>query len=139
MPKITPGEWNNLNDQATVEALLAVPTLDITVAAEGGDAIAVSAQLQDILGNDLSLETLLIAWVSDAAGGALTGTPPDSGVAVTDGLQLEELTAEKTFMLMTGTDGLCELTLSESGVATWYVNFAIPGGPRVSSAAVTFA
>ena len=139
MPKITPTEWNTLNDQESVEAQLATPIVELTVAAEGGDAIVVTAQLQDFLANDLALVMGFLVWLSDTAGAVVTPTAPSGGTTVTDGLLIEEFTAERSFFVLSGVDGIFALTLSEAGVDTWYLNVCVPGGPIVSSAAITFA
>ncbi len=108
------------------------------IAAEGGDAIAVSVQLQDIQGNDLAELGHVTWWISDAAAGAPSGDAPSGGTAVTTGTALKEHTADVFGEAMTDATGLLVLTLTEAGDDSWYLNVAF-GGIVYTSAEINFA
>lgn len=110
---------------------------EFTVAAEDGDAIAVSVQARDAQGNALAQRCLVTYWLSDAAAGAPSADPPSAGSAVTTGVALKEHTADVLGEAMTDATGLLVVAVSEAAADTWYLNVAI-GGRVFSSGAITF-
>ena len=137
---VTPTEWDLANNPETVKAVATIPSVELTVGAQGGDIINVALQVVDGEGVALAQQLALFAWLSDTAGAALTGTAPSVGTSIgTDGVIIVEHTAETLFELLTDVDGVLDLNIEEAGADTWYLNVRLPGGAIVSSAAITFA
>lgn len=136
----TPSQWESENSPVKVQALASIPSVELTVGAQGGDIINVALQVVDAQGMALALQLALFAWLSDTAGAALTGTAPSVGTSIgTNGVIIVEHTAETLFELLTDVDGVLDLDIEEAGADTWYLNVRLPGGAIVSSAAITFA
>jgi len=112
--------------------------VDVTVGDEVTNAIVVSVQLKDLLGVALAGKRLIQWWLSDAAGGAATGTGPATSTAVTKGTAVNVYTAKISGAALTDANGELDLTLTETGAKTWYLNAACDG-IVVSSDAITFA
>ena len=121
---------------AIAAAIGGTPT--ITVAAEAADIIKVTVQLNDSAGNVLTAAHHCLCWLSDAAGGAMTATAPDGGVAIAAfGTLLNEGYAD--YQIITNSAGKFDLNITESGTPTWYLNVVNQSGRIYSSAAITFA
>lgn len=122
---------------ALADIIPGAPT--IAIAAEGGDAIAVSVQLKDAQGNNLAGKQRVSWYLSDAAAeGAVSADPPSGGTAVTTGRALVEHTAEVIGESLTDATGLLVLTLTEAGVDAWYLTVMV-GPHTVTSAVIQFA
>ena len=138
---------NVAGDLQTNINLLTAPTVAFTIgaeAAEAANAIAVLLQLEDGDGDDVAEFAHLRVWLTDLApaDSALTATAPDGGVALSasgEGVIVNETVANKLLECSTDTNGQLEILLTESGIATWYMQVALPGGGVVSSGAITFA
>jgi hypothetical protein len=115
----------------------------ITVGTEAGNAIDVAIQLKDRNGNALAEAALAVVWLSDASKGDVCATAPTGGWAAkagTDTKLLVALTANKAAIALADKDdGIVSVTITDSGVKTFYINAQIPGDPRIVSAAVAFA
>lgn len=116
-----------------------VNQVTITVGTEAANAINVAIQLKDGV-KDLGQRGSVFAYLSDDANGdSVAGTAPDGGVAIgTDGLAIP-LVAGKAFQLVSEADGDVDITITESGVDTWYLVVVLPDGRLVVSDAITFA
>jgi hypothetical protein len=115
-------------------------TVSIVVGAEAADVINVALQVEDAEGNALAEQKSFLAWLSDTAVAALTGTAPSAGTAIgTDGIIIVEHTAETLFELLTDSAGVLDLDIGEAGIDTWFLNIRLADGSIVSSATITFA
>lgn len=112
----------------------------ITIGTEADDAINVAVQLKDANGVAIAEKCGIEAYLSDVATGlGITATAPSSGVAVgTNGLAIELIT-DKFFSITSNASGQFDLTLTEAGVATWYLVLKMPDGSIIISDAITFA
>ena len=112
---------------------------EITVGAEDANAIPVTIQLKDGLGDDLAVRGAVHAYLSDDANGdSIAATAPSSGWAIgTDGL-LIPLVANKAALLVSEEDGDIDLAITEAGAATWYLVLVMPDGRLIVSDAITF-
>ena len=136
----SPSHWDLENNPETVKAAAQIPSVEITVGTQAGDVINVALQVVDGQGMALAQQLSFLAWLSDTAGAAVTGTAPSVGTAIgTDGVIIVEHTAEILFELLTDADGVLDLDIEEAGADTWYLNVRLPGGAIVSSGAITFA
>lgn len=109
--------------------------------AEAADAIAVSIQLKNALGDDLANRAAVDAYLSDDANGdtLLASSATLSVAAGTDGVVIEQST-DNSFKLVSEADGDIDVTITEtSGAATYYLVLVMPDGRLVPSAAITFA
>lgn len=134
--------WDIENcDGAAILAALGLDwTVEMIVGVQGGNIINVALQVQDAEGNDLAEQKSFLAWLSDTAGAALTGTAPSVGTSIgTDGVIIVEHTAETLLELLTDADGVLDLNIEEAGADTWYLNIRLANGAIVSSTAITFA
>lgn len=136
---VTPSEWDLRNNPKTAIAVTEVPGVEFTVGAESGTDINVAIQLVDDEDNAIEQQVLLYAWISATNPAAAIGTPPSGGAAIgTDGVVVEELTANASFLLLTDAAGAVDIDVTEAGAGTWYLNVQLPGGAVVSSDALTF-
>ncbi len=63
--------------------------------------------------------SLLECWLADSVGGGETGTAPAS-VTWSTGTVLQTVTADKHYLVVTPNTGVATVTVSYSGVKTWY-------------------
>lgn len=111
----------------------------ITVGAEAGDAITVSIQLKDALGNDLARRGAVHAYFSDDANGdSLAGTAFDTVAAGTDGVVVEPI-SNNFMLLVSEADGDIDIAIGENAAVTKYLILVMPDGSLVPSGAITFA
>ena len=113
--------------------------IDLTVLAEGGDEIVVELEVFDTEDNPLEEVRHLVAWLSDAAGGAPTSVAPNADVVISGGINLIEHTADIYFELLTDASGEAVFTIGDSGSPTFYLNVVQGDGTIFSSTAITFA
>jgi hypothetical protein len=125
----TAAELNKL-DGAPLAATFAI-------GADAGGTISVGIQLQDGNAADLAVRGSVFAYLSnDANGDAIATTAPDGGWAIgTDGL-LIPVVAGKAAQLVSEADGDIDITITESGTATWYLILVLPNGKLVASTAI---
>ena len=128
---------DNYGDQLA-QGLNAGWTIDLTVAAEGGDEIVVSLEVFDAEDNPLEEVRHLTAWLSDAAGGAPTAVAPNANVVISGGINLIEHTTDIYFELLTDANGEAVFTIGDSGSPTFYLNVVQGDGTIFSSTAITF-
>jgi len=90
-------------------------------------------------GNPLYDFGFVQAYISDNSDGStLAATAPSGGWAIgTNGLLLP-IIANKYATLRTNVAGLVDVTITETGVDTFYVVVILPDGTQVVSSAVTF-
>ena len=121
----------NLLDGQVADAVM-------TVSAETANVVSVGIQLNDAEGNALAVRGSVLAYLSDDANGdSIATTAPDGGVAIdTDGL-LIPIVANKAFQLVSEADGDIDLTVTETGDATWYLIIVLPTGLLLASDAIT--
>lgn len=112
----------------------------ITVAAEAGDARAITIQLKDALGNDVAEVTPVeIHMFANAAMTAYVTTGGSTGIAIgTDGALLA-VVAKKFFLATSEADGDIDLTWTDTGTEAAYLGLKLPNGRMIVSAALTNA
>lgn len=118
----------------------AVPRIGVTVAAETGDTIIVTLQLEDPSGNPLSRRWLGEVWLGDSAFGDLAATAPSGGVAVSTGQQLgADLVTDKHLKVISSSGGAIAIDVIDTGTPTYYLMAVGGGADLVASDAMTFA
>jgi hypothetical protein len=107
---------------------LSVPQYMLLVEVDGADVTlsVVNAKRQKVAG-----QFLLIVWTTTSQGGAPAGT---CTLTVGTGSLVQTITANRTHMILTDSDGVAVVTLASAG--TWYVmggpiTAADSGGPVV--------
>jgi hypothetical protein len=122
----------NLNDGEVANVVF-------TVGADLGGTANVAMQFNDAAGTAMAIRTSVFVYLSDDANGdSIAATAPDGGIAVgTDGLAIP-VVANKAFQCTTEADGDLDLTLTESGAATWYLAVVLPSGKLLVSTVITF-
>ncbi len=117
-----------------------VATVTAVVGVEGGNIINVALTFKDSRGQVLAARAAVQAYLSTLTTGAdIVATAPSSGIAIgTNGLLIEEI-ADKKFTLVCNAAGLADVSLTEAGVATFYLVCVMPDGSLVVSGAITFA
>jgi hypothetical protein len=126
---------------AELNALDGAPLdVDFTIGSEAVNAINVGLQLNDAGGSALAVRTSVFVYLSDDANGdSVAGTAPDGGWAIgTDGLLIPLVTG-KAGLVISEADGDIDITITESGVATWYLIVVLANGKLAASGAITFA
>jgi hypothetical protein len=116
----------------------AVADASITVGAEVANVRAITIQLKDAQGNDLTVrQSVLIAVLADANGDAFVTTGGSTGIAIgTDGALLA-LVAKKLFLAISEDDGDIDLTWTDTGTEAAYLAVVLPNGKLIISAAMT--
>jgi len=111
---------------------------DITIGDESSDARAITIQLKDYAGNDLSARASIIAYISAASGGdALCTTAFDTFEVGTDGVVVEDITTGQVIRLVSESDGDIDLTIEDTEARTGYLNLILPNGKLINGGAVT--
>ena len=138
-----PSALNLQGDFETAKALLDAIDVVITIGTQAADVINVS--LQVVIGDaqNIDINVVLVAWLTDTQGAdaAISSAAPDVGVALgTDGALVAELVANLMFYMVTDEVGVVDLDIEDAtGTPTWYLNVALPGGGVAVSDAITFA
>ena len=115
------------------------PCIDatITVGDEAANVRAITIQLTDANGDDVSEVTVIEAFVmSDATGTAIATTGGSTGIAIgTDGAILTTITAKKHFVLSSESDGDIDLTWTDTGTESVALALKMPNGNMITTAA----
>lgn len=111
----------------------------ITVGAENTNVRAITIQLLDANGADLTERTVVDVYVlADANGDAIVGTGGSTGIAIgTDGAILSTVTAKKHFRVISEADGDIDLTWTDTGTEVAYLALVLPTGRMIISSALT--
>ncbi len=114
--------------------------IGFTVGAESNNVVNVAIQLKDGDGNNLLVSVSVHVYISDTAGGAVAATAPDGGAAVgTNGTKIDTITADKSYIFKTDSNGQLDIDVTESGTDTFYLNVINPlTGEIESSTVLTF-
>jgi len=111
-----------------------------TIGTESENAIAVTIQLKDYLGNDVTAANSVMAWVSSTATGidpsALSGEIALTGSG--DGAVLIHLT-HYLYQLISEADGDIAVTITDTGTTAQYLTLLMPTGKLVVSTTLGFA
>lgn len=130
------------NSLVSNEIQVTSPCVDasITVGDEVTNARAITIQLKDSNGKDLTERTMVRAHVmADANGDAFATTGGSTGIAIgTDGALLA-VVAKKSFILVSEADGDIDLSFTDTGTEVCYLHLELPNGRRVVSSALTNA
>jgi len=111
----------------------------LTAGAKTSNHIDVTASVLDGNGNVVASEFDGKVWLSDVAGGALTGTNPTSACTVQAGVDIDQsfsTTVQRDFVASTSAGVLTIRVTNTSSPQSWFVNFGIQG--RVYSIQITF-
>ena len=109
-----------------------------TVGAEGSNTIGVSGVVKDPRGRALTTKVCLPFYLSADSDGNTIATAPSSGIAIgTNGLLIEH-TNNLAGLIITEDDGTFDITFSEAGALTNYLNVILPDGFIARSGAITF-
>lgn len=110
-----------------------------TIGAEATNAINVALQFRGANGRAIAERGSVLAYLSDDVNGdSVTATAPSSGVAIgTDGLAIETI-ADKSFLLVSESNGKLDVTLTEATAKTWYLVCVLPDGRLAVSGAIAF-
>ena len=130
------------NDLWSLGKQITVPCVDavITVGAEVSNARAITIQLKDSRGKDITYSQVIQAFVfADADAAAFVTTGGSTGIEIgTDGALLA-LVAKKAFILVSEADGDIDLTWTDTGTEAAYLGLLMPSGRLVMSSALTNA
>jgi len=121
---------------------VSAPAVDatITVGAENTNVRAITIQLRDSNGDDItSRQMVQIVVLADANGDAFAATGGSTGIEIgTDGALLA-VVAKKYFIAISEDDGDIDLTWTDTGTEAAYLGVILPSGRMVISDALTNA
>lgn len=102
----------------------------ITVGAESTNVRAITIQLKDANGNDISYAEIVTVYVfSDTTKQALATTGGSTGIAIgTDGTILETRVAKKIFEVISEADGDIDLTWTDTATESVVLGVKLPNG-----------
>lgn len=124
----------------TIKAFREVANAVITVGAEVANVRAITIQLADIAGRDISYRAAIRAVVlADANGDAFVATGGSTGIAIGVDGALLSLVAKKSFQLISEADGDIDLTWTDTGTEAAFLGLILPTGEVVISAPLTNA
>jgi hypothetical protein len=111
----------------------------ITVGAENTNVRAITIQLKDANGKDITYQEIVDIFVVGAANlNAIIGTGGSTGIAIgTDGAILETRVAKKVFTVASEADGDIDLTWTDTGTEAAFLAVRLPNGRVVFSSALT--
>lgn len=123
-----------------IKAHRAVAGARITVGAEVSNARAITIQLTDGAGRDISYRAAVdLVLLLDANGDAFAATGGSTGIAIgTDGALLATV-AKKRWTAISEADGDIDLTWTDTGTEAAYLGVILPNGAMVVSSALTNA
>lgn len=111
-----------------------VPKVVLSVGTEGSDSIAVTVTVTTTGASTIVKSGLIRMWLSDTSGAVATSTAPDgSGTAgngwiTSDGSEMQEVTGEIQYYILTGSDGDVTITLKDNDADNdWYLNAELDG------------
>lgn len=115
--------------RSSVSTAQDVGSVTFSVGAKVSTTITVGVQLLDVNGQNSIGNHEITAWLSDTAGGAVSGTAADGGIAVsgTGAILLKTDTAGLLLRAMTGTTGALNLAVTHSGTHSWFLNVSVDG------------
>ena len=123
-----------LLSNAAFALLMGTPTF--TVGAEAADAINVAVQLKDSQGVNLAYSAVVQVWISATAGAVVAATPPSSTVVIgTEGTLISSRVAKTDLLIRTNATGAFDLTITEAGAKSYYVNVDVGQGQYFSQVA----
>jgi hypothetical protein len=108
-----------------------------TVGAEATNAITTAVQLK-LGAEDITERCVVIAYLSSDANGDTPIAAQTSIACGTDGSVIGTLTAATSIMVISEADGDIDITVTDTGVYTRYLNIILPNGLK-KSVAMTFA
>lgn len=101
----------------------------ITVGAEDTNVRAITIQLLDAYGNDVSEVTVVELFVFASAAGTAIATGGSTGIEIgTDGAILSTVTAKLHFVLSSEADGDIDLTWTDTGTESVALGLKLPNG-----------
>lgn len=111
-----------------------IPQVAFSVGAEAADTITVTVTVEDYGSTTIAKNFAATLWLSDSQGGAPTATAPDGGgVAAdgwvtSDGTEMNEITAEIYYVVLTGTDGDASIAIKDDDADNdWYLCGEVDG------------
>jgi len=112
----------------------------IAVGAESNDIIKVTVQLKDAANANLDVRASVFAYLSDDANGdSIVATAPSGGWAIATNGLLIPVVADKAAQLVSESNGLVDINITETGTKTFYLILVLPDGTLKASGAITFA
>lgn len=111
-----------------------------TIADEVANArdITVTVKTLETTPGAIASRRVLEIWIADSTSGWETGTVPNGGISVEDGVEMDVLTVDKRLRLMTEADGTARVRITHTSTGTWYMRVRI-GSKVFTSSAITFA
>lgn len=115
-------------------------TVSLSVGAVGATTCLVTGTVKDGHGVALKEVKLLHVYLSSDSTGATQASAPDGGFAITTyGTVVHSYTANVDVEILTTSNGIFAITLTESGTANFYVNVVNPAtGSLITSSVVAF-
>lgn len=124
-------EWTPIIDQA-YDATITVPTIS-------SDTFAVTIQLKDFAGNDLTVPAAIKAYVSsDSAGLDMTDLTSEITITSEGDGSAAVLSAKYGWLLISEADGDIAIDCTDTGSDTIYLVLVMPDGKLVVSGAMAF-
>ena len=111
-----------------------------TVGTEAANAINTVIRLFDRANGGAIEERCGVTWYlsSDATGDTISAAPQTGTAIGTDGL-LMEWTNNVSGWVISESNGNIDITITDTGTPTYYINLVMPDGKIYTSAAITFA
>lgn len=115
-------------------------SVTFTVGAEGSNAINTTMQLKDANGANVAVrQGLMMYLASDSTGATPATSLPSTSVAIGTNGKFLAIVAKSLGLLVFNASGQADITITETGVATWYLVVVLPDGKLAVSGAITFA
>ena len=117
-----------------------IPKVAYSVGSEVGDVIAITVTVANYGGTTIAKNFLINLWLSDTSGGIPTSTAPDGGGTAadgwvtSDGTEMEEITAEIYYQVLTGFDGDITISIKDDDADNdWYLCGEVDGAVYCSA------
>jgi hypothetical protein len=118
----------------------AVALATITVGAEASDVRAITVQLKDASGVNITYAAeVQLVMLLNAGGTDYVATGGSTGIAIGASGKLQAVIAKKRFHAISTTAGVIALTWTDTGTEVAYLGVKLPNGKMVVSAALTNA
>ena len=111
-------------------------SVTFTISAQSGETRPVTIQLEDWAGNNLTVPTSVLCYLTNDAVGIVPTALADADLLIGTNGKLVELFEKVVYQLVSTATGLINVTVTENGVDSYYLVIVLPNGKLAVTAAL---
>lgn len=113
-------------------------SVSYTISAQSGETRPVAIQLKDYAGNNLTVPTSVICYLTNDKVGIVPTALVDADLLIGTHGKLVELYEKLVYQLVSTATGHIDVTVTENGVDTYYLVIVLPNGKLAVTDALKF-